>query len=110
MAKIRAKRAAKAAEQARQNQNPANTSNYNSYENQTGNNQNSGQLPSLLTSGFVDPFNRPRPENFRENVASRGMIEREFHGKSFDNWNRIHARYWKSYMEEMFSELWVSII
>ena len=96
MAKIRAKRAAKAAEQARQNQ-PANQPNYNSYENQNP------------TSGFVDPFNRPRPEKNRENVA-RGMIEREFNGRSFDNWNRVHARYWKSYMEEMFNELWVSII
>ena len=101
MAKIRAKRAAKAAEQARQNQ-PANqpAANYNSYENQ-----------NQTTSGFVvDPFNRPRgPEKNRENVA-RGMIEREFNGRSFDNWNRVHARYWKSYMEEMFNELWVSII
>ena len=102
MAKIRAKRAAKAAEQARQNQPTANqpTANYNSYENQ-----------NQTTSGFVDPFNRPlppRPEKIRENVA-RGMIEREFNGRSFDNWNRVHARYWKSYMEEMFNELWVSI-
>ena len=96
MAKIRAKRAAKAAEQARQNQ-PA--ANYNSYENQ--NQTTSGQ--------FVDPFNRPRgPEKTRENVA-RGMVEREFNGRNFDNWNRVHARYWKSYMEEMFNELWVSI-
>ena len=94
MAKIRAKRAAKAAEQARQNQPAANQPNsYNSYENQ-----------NQTTSGFVDPFNRPRPENSRVNV------EREFNGRSFDNWNRVHARYWKSYMEEMFNELWVSII
>ena len=80
--------------------------------------------PSLLTTNFLPPENireigkdplPPRPfedqmhnQRIPEPIIEPRYSEDQFIGRTLKSWSRLLDTHWKTYMDDMFKELWVS--